>query len=86
VDAAGSESGVLARGGTRYDGVDAYGGDSSVSNGGAGIFAQGGLSGGGTRFYAGYFSGDVWVAGCLQVASNPTVGSCTSDVRLKKNI
>jgi DNA repair exonuclease SbcCD ATPase subunit len=58
--------------------------------GGFGIEAFGGKNGSGTMARAGEFHGDVEVTGCLSVSPNTNahfqVGSCLSDMRLKKNI
>jgi hypothetical protein len=66
----------------------------SVSGGGGlggfGIDASGGINGNGTQARAGEFHGDVEITGCLSVSPGTTshfqVGSCLSDLRLKKNI
>lgn len=69
-------------------GVRAFGGDNADPSGlgGFGIEATGGLNGDGTVARAGEFHGDVEIQGCLGVAGTPNIGTCTSDVRLKKNI
>jgi hypothetical protein len=75
------------------NGITAFGGDAvpgGSGSGGFGIKASGGLNGSGTQARAGEFIGDVEITGCLSVSPNTTahfqVGSCLSDVRLKKNI
>ena len=89
--------GVIAVGGggngsgssnTGGEGVLATGGDNSDPSGfgGFGIEATGGFNGDGTVARAGEFHGDVEIQGCLGVAGTPNIGTCTSDVRLKRNI
>jgi hypothetical protein len=87
-------NGVFAMGGKPGgNGVFAQGGDAVSGGGGSGGFgieARGGTNGDGTLARAGEFHGDVEITGCLSVSPNTTahfqVGSCLSDVRLKKNI
>jgi len=62
-------SGAQAQGGNGYDGgdgIEAYGGTALVTSGGYGIYARGGQNFAvGTNAPAGYFDGDVYVAGNL---------------------
>ena len=92
----GSAGGVVALGGktaataTSGAGVEAHGGDNGSGPAGFGVEAFGGKNADGSLARAGEFHGDVEITGCLSVSpgtpSHFQVGSCLSDVRLKKNI
>jgi len=86
--------GVVATGGNATSGdggfgVQATGGNATMPGGfgGIGIQATGGTSNG-IRSQAAFFSGDIGVQGCVEAigATIQDFGTCSSDVRLKRNI